>query len=112
MSDPTDQGNDWVADYVASYHYRYAWFMLIFPLFGLFFEWKTYSVRVNKDTISRGSLLHSKTFPLSDVDLVQHIIGGHNEHLLYIRHWTALVLQPSRSDAVPEGSKLRPALPD
>jgi hypothetical protein len=36
MSDPTDQGNDWVADYVASYHYRYAWFILIFPLFGLF----------------------------------------------------------------------------
>jgi hypothetical protein len=119
MDDPRDRDNDWVANYVASYQYKYAWFMLIFPIFGLFsifsvwrsgaalivataaevlfilvfFEWKTYYVRINRDSISRGSLLHSKTFPLSDVDLVQHIVGGHNEHILYIRHSNTILLK-------------------
>jgi hypothetical protein len=52
-----------------------------------FFEWKTYYVRISGGSISRGSFLHSKTFPLSDVDLIQHMDGsGRNGNLVYIRH--------------------------
>lgn len=119
MDTSTDSDKPWVSDYVASYQYGYTWFVLIFPMFGLlsiflvwrsgaalvfalaaevlfilvFFEWKTYYVRINRDSISRGSLLHSKTFRLSDVDLVQHIIGSRNEHLLYIRHSNTILLK-------------------
>jgi hypothetical protein len=119
MDNSTDSDKPWVSDYVASYQYGYTWFVLIFPIFGLlsifsvwrsgaalvvaiaaevlfilvFLEWKTYYVRIDRGSISRGSLLHSKTFRLSDVDLVQHIIGGHNEHLLYIRHSNTILLK-------------------
>jgi hypothetical protein len=93
--------------------------MLIFPIFGLlgiylaihsalavvvamgaegllllvFLEWKTYRVRVSAGSISRTSLLHSKSFALSDVDLIQHVHGGRGAHFLYIRHGDQILLK-------------------
>jgi hypothetical protein len=122
MDESTDRDESWVADYVASYQYKYTWLMLIFPIFGLvavfsvwrsgaalavataaemlfilvFFEWKTYYVRINRDTISRGSFLHSKTFTLSEIDLVQHIYGSGRStgsSSLYIRHGNKILLK-------------------
>jgi hypothetical protein len=122
MDDPRDRDNDWVANHVASYQYKYTWLMAFFPLFGLlaiyllrrsevaiavaigaevlltlvFFEWKTYYVRINAGSITRGSFLHSKTFPLSEVDLIQHIYGsGRNagSSFLYIRHGDKILLK-------------------
>jgi hypothetical protein len=114
MDNSTGQHGSWVEDYVASYEYGGKWFALIFPIFGMlgiylarhseaaiavaigaevlfilaFFEWKTYYVRIGAGSITRGSCLHSKTFPLSDVDLIQHVYGGGRGggQFLYIRH--------------------------
>jgi hypothetical protein len=115
-----DRASSWVDGYAASYRYAYPWLMLIFPIFGLlgiylgrqsaaalavalgaevlfilvFFEWKTYCVRIGAGSISRGSFLHSKTFPLSDVDLVQDIYGGaRSGRILYIRHSNKILLK-------------------
>jgi hypothetical protein len=96
--------------------------MLIFPAFGLlsivlaqhsgaalavaigaelvfilvFFEWKTYYVRIDVDSIARGSFLHSKTFRLSDVDLIQHLYGDRGGQLLRIRHSDRILLTASQ----------------
>jgi hypothetical protein len=115
-----ERASCWVDDYAASYRYAYPWLMLIFPILGMFgiylawqsaaavavaigaevffilafLEWKTYYIRVSGDSIVKGSFLHSKTFPLSDVDLVQVIDGGaRSGHLLRVRHGDKILLQ-------------------
>jgi hypothetical protein len=122
MDDSTNRDNDWVRDYEATYRYQYTWLMLGFPVFGLlaifllwrsaiavavaigaevllilvFFEWKTYYVRISAGSISRGSFLHAKTIPLSEVDLVQHIYGSGRSagsSCLYIRHSNKILLK-------------------
>jgi len=93
--------------------------MLIFPIFGLlgvylamqstlaavvamgaevllllvFLEWKTYRVRVSAGSISRTSFLHSKSFALSEVDLIQHVYGGRGAQFLYIRRGDKILLK-------------------
>jgi hypothetical protein len=111
----------WVDSYAASYHYAYRWLMLVFPIFGLlgiylgrqsaaalvvamgaevlfilvFLEWKTYYIRVSGDSIAKGSFFHSKSFPLAEVDLIQHVYGGRGEQLLYVRHSDRVFLAAS-----------------
>jgi hypothetical protein len=112
----------WVDSYVASYRYSYAWAAAIIPIIGLLgiflarrsepalavaigaevlfilvsVEWKTYCVQINAGSISRSSALHSKTFPLSDVDLIQHLYGDRGGQLLRIRHSDRILLTASR----------------
>jgi hypothetical protein len=62
----------------------------------VFFEWRTYYIRVSGVSISRGSFLHSKTIPLATVDLIQHIYGGRGEQLLRIRHSDRILMTASR----------------
>jgi hypothetical protein len=111
--------NSWVYSYVASYQYSLTWLMLVFPMFGLlgiylaipsalavivavgtevllflvFLEWKTYRIRVSAGSISRSSFLHSKSFPLSEVDLIQHVYGGRGAQFVYIRHGDKILLK-------------------
>ena len=120
-----NQGGSWVDNYVATYRYGYTWAAAIFPLIGLlgFFlarqselalavasaaevlfilvavEWKTYCVQIEAGSISRGSALHSKTYALSDVDLIQHRYGDRGGQLLRIRHSDRILLTAS-SDLV------------
>jgi hypothetical protein len=115
-----DRASSWVDGYAASYKYASPWLMVIFPVFGLlgiylgwqsaaalavaiaaevlfilvFFEWKTYYIRVDGDSIAKGSFLHSKKFPLSGVDLIQHIYysGRRSGEYLHIRHGDKILL--------------------
>lgn len=124
MSDSPEQDRtgSWVDDYAAIYKYPYPWLMLIFPVVGLlgiilaqhsgaalavatgaevvfilvFFEWKTYYVRIDADSIAKGSFLHSKRFRLSDVDLIQHLHGDRGGQLLRIRHSDRILLTVSQ----------------
>src|ERR1700677_3925719 len=108
----------WVDNYVATYRYKYTWALLIFPIFGLlgiylvwqsgiavavaigaevlfvlvFFEYRTYCVQLSAGSISRSSFLHSKSFPLAEVYLIQHVYGGREEQLLYVRHSDRILL--------------------
>lgn len=94
---------------------------MIFPLFGLlasvllrrsgvavavaigaevlfilvFVQYKSYRVLLSAETVSTVSLLRSKTFALSDVDLIQHVYGGRGEQLLYVRHSDRILLTAS-----------------
>jgi hypothetical protein len=45
----------------------------------------------------QGSFIHSETFPLSDVDLIQHMNGtGRSGNLVYIRHGNKILLTVNR----------------
>jgi hypothetical protein len=117
-----DRTGSWVDGYAAIYKYPYPWLTLIFPVFGLlgivlarnsgaalavatgaevvfilvYFEWKTYYVRIDVDSIAKGSFLHGKTFRLSDVDLIQHLKGDRGGQLLRIRHSDRILLTVSQ----------------
>jgi hypothetical protein len=112
----------WVDRYVASYRYGYRWAATIIPMIGLLgiflalrselklavaivaevlfilvsVEWKTYCVQINAGSISRRSALHSKTFPLSEVDLIQHLYGDRRRQFLRIRHSDRILLAVSQ----------------
>jgi hypothetical protein len=116
-----DGTTGWIDNYVASYRYQYAWAAAIIPMIGLlgFFlarqselalavaigtevlfilvsvEWKTYCVQINAGSISRSSALHSKAFPLSEVDLIQHLYGDRGGQLLRIRHSDRILITAS-----------------
>lgn len=116
-----NQAGSWVDNYVATYRYGYTWAAAIIPLIGLlgFFlarqselalavasaaevlfvlvavEWKTYYIQVTGESISRGSFLHKRTFPLSNVDLIQHLYGDRGGQLLRIRHSDRILLTAS-----------------
>jgi len=111
--------SSWVYSYAASYQYSRTWVMLIFPTFGLlgiylaiqsalavvvamgtevflflvFLEWKTYRIRVSAGSISRSSFLHSKSFALSEVDLIQHVYGDRGAQFIYIRRGDRVLLK-------------------
>jgi hypothetical protein len=111
----------WVDNYVASYRYKYTWALLVFPISGLFgiylvrqsemavavaigaevlfvlvfFEYRTYCVQLSAGSIGRSSFLHSKSLPLAEVDLIQHVYGGRGEQLLYVRHGDRFLLAAS-----------------
>jgi hypothetical protein len=57
----------------------------------VFVEWKTFYIRITGGMIVKGSLLHSKTFPLSDVDLVQVVYG--KGQALYLLHGNRIALK-------------------
>jgi hypothetical protein len=124
VSESPDQNraSSWVDNYVASYRYKYPWGLLIFPIFGLlpillvwrshvalavaigvevlfilaFVQWKTYCVQLNAGSVSRRSTIHGKTFPLSDVDLIQHLYGDRGGQLLRIRNSDRILLTVSQ----------------
>jgi hypothetical protein len=111
--------SSWVYSYAASHQYSHTWVMLIFPIFGLlgiylaiqsalavvvavgteillflvFLEWKTFRVVVSEGSISRSSLLHSKSFALSEVDLIQHVYGGRGAQFIYVSHGDKILLK-------------------
>jgi hypothetical protein len=118
-----ERSGGWVDNYVASYRYNYSWVLLIFPLFGgllaiylvrqsgaaiavaigadllfvlVFLQYRTYRVQLSAGSVSAVSLLHGKSFALSDVDLIQHVYGGRGEQLLYVRHSDRILLTASR----------------
>jgi hypothetical protein len=117
-----DQTGSWVDNYVASYRYKYTWALLIFPISGLlaivlvrhsgaavavaigadllfilvFVQYKTYCVQLSAGSISTVSFLRSKSFALSDVDMIQRVFGGRGAQLLYLRHSGRTLLTVSR----------------
>jgi hypothetical protein len=118
-----DEGGSWVDRHVASYRYKYTWALLIFPLFGgllaiylvrhsgvavavaigadvlfilIFLQYRTYHVELNAGSVSTVSILRSKSFPLADVDLIQHVYGGRGEQVLYVRHGDRILLTASQ----------------
>ena len=62
-------------------------------LFLVFLEWKTYRIRVSAGSITQSSVLHSKSFALSEVDLIQHVYGGRGAQSIYIRHGDKILLK-------------------
>jgi hypothetical protein len=112
----------WVDNYIASYRYKYAWALLIFPIFGLlaiylvrqsntgiavaigadvlfilvFLEYKTSRIELSAESIRTVSILRSKSFALSDVDLIQHLYGDRGGQLLRIRHSDRILLTASQ----------------
>lgn len=123
-SDNPEQGRtaSWVDSYVASYRYKYTWALLIFPIFGLlaiflvrrsnagvavavgaevlfilmFLQYRTYRVQLSAGSIGTVSILRSKAFSLSDVDLIQHLYGDRGGQMLRIRHSDRILLTASR----------------
>jgi hypothetical protein len=120
---PASEANTWVNDYVASYRYRYTWFLLFFPVFGLlaiclvwrsgaavavasgaellftliFFEYKMYCIELGVGTIRIVSMLRTKSFSLAEVELIQHLYGEHGGQLLLIRHSNRILLTASQA---------------
>jgi hypothetical protein len=113
----------WVDTCVASYRYKYTWALLIFPLCGgllaiylvrqsgaavaiaigadllfilVFLQYKTYRVELSAGSMRAVSVFRSKSFALSDVDLVQHLFGSRGGDLLRIRHSDRILLTVSR----------------
>lgn len=119
---PGSPGTYWVDSYTACYQYGYTRLMMVLPVLGLlgilvaipstlavaaaiaaevlfilvFLEWKTYRVRIGEGSIARSSCLHRKSFPLSEVDLIQHVYGGRDAQFLYIRHGSEILLKVYR----------------
>jgi hypothetical protein len=117
-----DRTGGWVDNYVASYRYGSKWALLIFPIFGLlaiylvrqsgiavgvaiaadvlfilvFVQYKTYCIQLSAGSISTVSFLRSKSFALSDVDMIQHIYGGRGAQFLYLRYCGRTLLTVSR----------------
>ena len=56
----------------------------------------TYRVELSAGSMRTVSILRSKSFALSDVDLVQDLYGSRGEDLLRIRHGDRILLTVSR----------------
>jgi len=117
-----DSASSWVDSYVANYRYKYTWALLIFPIFGLlaiylvrrsgtavavaigadmllilvFVQYRSYRVQLSAGSIRAVSILRTKSFALSDVDLIQHLYGDRGGQLLRIRHSDRILLTVSR----------------
>jgi hypothetical protein len=113
----------WVDNYVASYRYRdtYTRALLIVPILGLLaifllrrsvpavtvaigaevlqilivLRYRTYRIELSAESFRTVSILRSKSFALSDVDLIEHLYGGRGGQLLRIRHSNRILLTVS-----------------
>ena len=62
----------------------------------VFLQYRTYCIQFGAGSIRKVSILRSKTFALSEVDLIQHMYGDRGGQLLRIRHSDRILLTVSR----------------
>lgn len=122
-NNPSDSSTSWVEGYTANYRYRNSWLILIFPIMSLvpvylvwseghsveaaavaivaalsavmaYFEHRTYCIQIMGNAITRSSCFHSKSFPLSDIDLIQMDgRGARGSMNMYIRRERRILLK-------------------